>query len=159
MAEVKATLLFLVRDGQVCFAEKQKKIGAGRLNGFGGKVEPGETIEQAMIRETEEEIGITPTAYKQMGEVLFHNPSDDEAMRRMRVYVFTATEWTGEPAETDEMKRPVWYGIDQVPYDKMLAGDQIWLPYVLQGRPVKAFIRFNDDWSLAEQRVERVEEF
>ncbi len=43
--------LFLLRG-------KDKKVDAGRLNSIGGKVEPGENYLDAVIRETEEEIGL-----------------------------------------------------------------------------------------------------
>jgi 8-oxo-dGTP pyrophosphatase MutT (NUDIX family) len=42
--------LFVLRDAN-------KSVDAGRLNGIGGKVEPGENFLQAAIRETEEETG------------------------------------------------------------------------------------------------------
>lgn len=37
---------------------KKRGFGTGKWNGFGGKVEPGETIRQAAIREMKEEAGI-----------------------------------------------------------------------------------------------------
>jgi 8-oxo-dGTP pyrophosphatase MutT (NUDIX family) len=39
---------------------KKRGFGNGKYNGFGGKVENGETIQQAAIRETIEESGLTP---------------------------------------------------------------------------------------------------
>ncbi len=44
------TLVFLVDDDRVLLGMKKRGFGAGKWNGFGGKVEPGETIEEAAIR-------------------------------------------------------------------------------------------------------------
>ena len=40
------TLLLLERGNQVLLGNKKRGFGAGKANGFGGKVEPGETILQ-----------------------------------------------------------------------------------------------------------------
>ena len=44
------TLAFLRRSGEILLGFKKRGFGAGRWNGFGGKVEPGETIEQGARR-------------------------------------------------------------------------------------------------------------
>jgi len=60
---MELTLLFLIKDDQILLAMKKRGFGAGRFNGVGGKVEPGETIEQALIRESQEEINVTPIEF------------------------------------------------------------------------------------------------
>jgi len=54
MTEKHLTLLFLIKEDQILLAMKKRGFGMGRFNGVGGKIEPGETIEQAMIRECQE---------------------------------------------------------------------------------------------------------
>ena len=47
------TLCFTFKDSswkQVLLGMKKRGFGAGRYNGFGGKVEPGETVKEAAIR-------------------------------------------------------------------------------------------------------------
>jgi len=44
------TLAFVRRHGEVLLGYKKCGFGAGKWNGFGGKVEPGETIEDAAKR-------------------------------------------------------------------------------------------------------------
>ncbi len=56
----RGTLCFVLREGKILLIEKKRRLGAGKVNGPGGRIEPGETPEQAAIRETQEEIGITP---------------------------------------------------------------------------------------------------
>ncbi|MEW5720741.1 MAG: DNA mismatch repair protein MutT, partial [Chloroflexota bacterium] len=39
-----ATLVFLTRDNQILLGLKKRGFAQGKLNGFGGKIEAGETI-------------------------------------------------------------------------------------------------------------------
>lgn len=45
----------------------------------------------------------------------------------MWIHVFIATEWTGEPVESDEMK-PQWFGIDELPLGRMWEETTGWMP-------------------------------
>ena len=44
------TLLFVLKPGKVLLGFKKRGFGAGRWNGFGGKVQHDETIEEAAVR-------------------------------------------------------------------------------------------------------------
>src|SRR3954465_14054964 len=72
----QASLCLLVREGEVLLARKKRGFGLGKWNGVGGKPEPGETIDETAIRETEEEIGVTPLGLRRGGTlgVLFPPP-------------------------------------------------------------------------------------
>lgn len=41
--DILATLMFVVQDGKILLIRKKRGIGAGKVNGPGGKFEPGET--------------------------------------------------------------------------------------------------------------------
>lgn len=125
------TLLFLRREGQVLLAMKKRGFGVGKWNGTGGKAEAGETIEQAAIRECQEEIGVTPTTYEKVGELKFYMSEDPTFGHHARIYV--ATKWGGKPHETEEM-RPKWFDETEIPYDKMWPDDKFWLPTLLAGK-------------------------
>ena len=58
---LRATLLFIVRDGEILLIRKKRGLGAGKINGPGGKIDPGETARQCAVREVEEELLITAT--------------------------------------------------------------------------------------------------
>lgn len=131
------TLLFLLREGGILLAMKKRGFGKGKWNGAGGKVEPGETIKAAAIRECQEEVGVTPRSLSNHGWIEFSMSHDPDFGHR--AHIFTATQWQGEPAETDEM-RPQWFSHSAIPYDSMWADDRLWLPFILAGKHFTAAI-------------------
>ena len=130
------SLLFLRRDNEILLAMKKRGFGEGKWNGVGGKVEEGESIEQAMIRETQEEIGVTPTVFEKVADIRFDEYFKGEPTL-MHVHIFIATEWTGEPTESEEMA-PKWFNLSEIPYDVMWSDDPYWLPEVLKGNKISA---------------------
>ena len=153
----EATLCFVVKDNKVLLARKQRKIGAGFLNGFGGKMEACDNdISETNIRETEEEIGIKIKQAQKVGEITFHNPSTDSSLRNMMVHIFIATKWSGEPIETDEMKKVAWYKINDLDFNDFLPADQLFVPQVLGEKCVKGLIEYNDDWSVKSSDIREV---
>lgn len=136
------TLLFLKGNDsdQILLAMKKRGFGAGRWNGVGGKVEVNETVEQALIRECEEEIGVTPTKFEKVAEHYFVFP---EGLADIKCHVFMASEWKNDPIETEEMA-PKWFHIDNIPYDDMWQDDIVWLPLTLRGKYLKTRFRFNE---------------
>src|SRR5947199_3765874 len=66
-----ANLCFIVKDGRVLLIRKKRGLGAGKINAPGGKLEAGETAHDAAVRETREEIGVTPLLLEDRGVVRF----------------------------------------------------------------------------------------
>ncbi|MDR0957032.1 MAG: 8-oxo-dGTP diphosphatase [Candidatus Nomurabacteria bacterium] len=159
---IEATLLYLVKGDEILLAEKGRKIGAGKVNGVGGKMEPSDkNITATMIREAIEEIGVTPTKFQKMAEMVFYNPGDgeDPKPQEMRVHVFVATEWKGEPTSTIEAKTPRWFNKNGLPFERMLPDDKFWLPRVLGGEKLVGKFYFNDDWTIEKYELSEVSEF
>lgn len=127
--EMLATLMFIVRDGQVLLIEKLRGIGIGKINGPGGKIDPGETPAECVVRECQEELHITPKQPVKMGELWFAM-SD---MEDIHCHVFMAHEFDGVPTPTDEAI-PAWTELDQIPWERMWADDPHWLPHMLDGK-------------------------
>ena len=142
-----ATLVFLLRGNpgsEILLGLKKSGLGEGKWNGFGGKVEDGETIERAAARELREECGIEVDAadLRPVARIEFyfpHKPEWDQV-----VHAFIAKEWRGEPKESREMM-PRWFATNAIPYDTMWADDRHWLPLALQGRRVNATFTFKED--------------
>ncbi|MBN2391881.1 MAG: NUDIX domain-containing protein, partial [Anaerolineae bacterium] len=61
---IPRVLVFLTRGDEVLLLRgaPDKKLWAGKYNGLGGHIEPGETPHQAAVREVAEEAGLTVTA-------------------------------------------------------------------------------------------------
>lgn len=157
MSDVRRTLLFLQKEDEILLAMKKRGFGAGRWNGVGGKLDDGETIEQATIRECQEEIGVTPQEFHKVAELDFYGGSTEEAWN-MFVHAYICTEWEGEPHETEEMA-PKWYKIDEIPYTDMWEDDIHWLPKVLGGESVRATFTFDENDKITDSTVETVQPY
>lgn len=125
----------------VLMGMKKRGFGVGRYNGFGGKIEPGEDIPKAAIREMKEECGVEgkPGSMKFMGVLSFLSSIDTDAT----VYIFVCDDFEGEPKSTDEMSIK-WFSEDDIPYGMMWPDDIHWLPYVLGGKEVTGVFAFRD---------------
>lgn len=141
------TLCFVLECGppeQVLLGYKKGGFGAGKIDGFGGKVEPGETIAEAAARELLEESSITAAAdqleYVALLDFSFPNRPEWSQL----VHAFVARQWTGTPAESDEMI-PRWYVLNDIPFAGMWGDSPHWLPLVLAGRRLRARIVFQED--------------
>jgi len=143
------TLLLLVRDDQILLAMKKRGFGAGRWNGVGGKVEPDESIEAALIRECQEEIHVTPTHFE---KVAVHDFIFPEGMSNMQVHTFVSDQWEGEPTETDEMA-PQWFNQTDIPYEQMWQDDSYWIPQVLAGKKLHCRFMFDEKENLIDGKV------
>jgi 8-oxo-dGTP diphosphatase len=137
---IHTTLVFLRQENEILLAMKKRRFGAGKWNGAGGKVEPGETYEQAAIRECQEEIGVTPIALEKVGELHFFDLPDVEHY----THVYTTGTWKGEPYETEEMA-PRWFAESEVPYDTMWPDDIYWIPMMLTGKRFKGTVTVEGD--------------
>ena len=138
--EINATLMFVRNGGDVLLIRKLRGIGAGKINAPGGKIDFGETPLQSAIRETQEEVKITPINPRKMGELCFAMTD----MPDIFVHVFTASEHEGTAVETAEAI-PMWTPRYQIPYELMWEDDEHWLPRMLEGGTFRAKFKFEGE--------------
>jgi 8-oxo-dGTP diphosphatase len=138
--QIRATLLFVVRDGRILLIRKKRGLGAGKINGPGGKLDPGESALACAVRETQEELCVTPFGVEQRGELRFQFTDGLSILG----YVFLARDCHGEARETEEAV-PLWTPVGAIPYAEMWADDEIWLPWLLEGRRFAGRMLFDGD--------------
>jgi 8-oxo-dGTP pyrophosphatase MutT (NUDIX family) len=143
----QANLCYLLDGNRILLGLKKRGFGEGKWNGYGGKAEKGETVEDSAIREVKEEMNVDIDK-KHLEKVavidFFFTNAPEGKIWDQTVHVFFARQWFGNPLETEEMK-PQWFDFDKIPIDNMWNDDPHWLPLVIQGKKVKAKFTFAKD--------------
>jgi 8-oxo-dGTP diphosphatase len=134
-AKDPATLVFVFRDDEILLINKKTGLGKGKVNGPGGKVDPGETPKGAAIRECHEELDITVSNLEYCGEHRFQFVDGYS----IHVWVYRTRDFEGTPTESREAE-PLWTPLGQIPFDEMWEDDKYWLPMLVRGE------RFQTRW-------------
>jgi len=143
-----ATLVFLLKGepvSEVLLGYKKVGFGQGKYAGYGGKVERGEGVAEAALRELTEEARVQvpdPESLTFRAVLEFHFPY--QPTWEQRVFVFITHNWDGKPVETNEM-RPHWFAVEELPYPQMWSDARYWLPQILSGNRFEARFRFGVD--------------
>ncbi|OWF51812.1 7,8-dihydro-8-oxoguanine triphosphatase-like [Mizuhopecten yessoensis] len=147
------TLVLLRQAPRILLGMKKRGFGVGRWNGFGGKVEPGETIKAAARRELLEESCLVCNDLKEVGLLKFEFLGNPQIWE---VHVFTSNNFEGEAKETEEM-RPQWFEEKSIPFDQMWPDDILWFPHFLNGKKFSGYIVFEGMDKMVKYDVEEVE--
>ncbi|MEO6509173.1 MAG: NUDIX domain-containing protein [Patescibacteria group bacterium] len=123
-----------IRRATVCFIRKDNKVLLAKIedeytywNGIGGWAEIGETVEEGVAREIDEETFIKVETRDLKRVVEFGH-----------LHVFLTDIFSGKV----EIKEPLlkelkWFSYDEIPYLEMIKGTDKWLPGVLEGKLYK----------------------
>ncbi len=143
----QATICYCVKDGLVLLGKKKAGFGKGKFNGFGGKVDPGETNEEAAARELFEESSLAtdPHTLQKIARIKFYFGKKP----KFECHAYIAREWDGEPVETHEMS-PEWFALHELPLSNMWATDSVWLVSALKGEPVEGEMHFDESGTTVE---------
>lgn len=140
---LQATLMFVVdrKRGEVLLIRKKRGLGKGKINGPGGKMDPGETPVECAVRETQEELGVTAEGAVKHGELWFEFTDG----LKMLVHVFLAESHEGEARETEEAI-PRWTALAELPFGEMWEDDRFWLSELLtEGATFTGKFRFDGE--------------
>jgi 8-oxo-dGTP diphosphatase len=135
-----ATLGVIFEDNQILLGEKKKgEIGTGVLSGPGGKLDPGETLSECLVRETREELEIEldSASLELVAVIDFYAAGELD----FRVYTYFGKILSGKIHETADMI-PAWYPSNALPFDRMYEADRHWLAKALQGEKFNANVYY-----------------
>jgi mutator protein MutT len=109
MHSIRVVAAIIQRDGQYLITRRPDNVHLGGLWEFpGGKVEASESLEQAVVREIEEEIGTTVRVLGEYFQIEHHYPA-----RSVQLHFFDCVIVSGEPAalHVAEMR---WVGPEEL---------------------------------------------
>jgi len=125
---ILATLCYVKQNGCTLMLHRIKKpndMHEGKWNGLGGKFEAGETPEECVRREVEEEAGLVLQNPRLHGLLMFPNFKGND----WYVFVFTATEFSGELIDSPEGHLE-WIPDEKLTGLNLWESDHIFLPWL-----------------------------
>lgn len=140
---ILATLCYVKRDGRTLMVHRNKKLNdihQGKWNGLGGKFEPGESPEECIRREVQEETGLVISNPKLHGLLVFSGFKGKD----WYVFVFTATDFDGELIDSPE-GRLEWVDDSNLTSLNLWPSDLIFLPWLEQGKFFSAKFVYEDE--------------
>ncbi len=126
---VIATLCYVRSGGKTLMLHRNKKPGdvhRGKYNGLGGKLEAGESPDECVLREVQEEAGLTLLDARLRGVLTFPAFAKGEDWL---VFVYTATRYTGEPGDCAEGTLE-WVKDADIAALNLWEGDRVFLPWL-----------------------------
>lgn len=140
---ILATLCYVKRDGYTLMVYRNRKandIHEGKWNGLGGKFEAGETPEECVRREVQEEAGLLIQNPRLHGLLMFPNFKGND----WYVFVFTASEFSGELIDSPEGKLE-WIEDSQLSSLNLWESDHIFLPWIQRDEFFSAKFEYEGD--------------
>jgi 8-oxo-dGTP diphosphatase len=140
---ILATLCYVKRDGHTLMVHRVKRpndIHAGKWNGLGGKFEAGETPEECVQREIQEEAGLKIQNPRLQGLLMFPKFKGND----WYVFVFTANEFSGELIDSPE-GRLEWIKDEELTNLNLWESDHIFFPWIERGEFFSAKFEYEGD--------------
>lgn len=140
---ILATLCYVKHDRRTLMVYRNKKandIHQGKWNGLGGKFEAGETPEECVRREVQEEAGLVIQNPYLHGLLMFPNFKGND----WYVFVFTVTEFSGNLIDSPEGHLE-WIEDNQLTKLILWESDHIFLPWLERGEFFSAKFEYEGD--------------
>lgn len=125
---LQTTLWLMLKDWNIFLWEKKRWFAKGVLNWVWWKQDAWETLEECMIREANEEIWIDIFNMNYLWVLHFY--FNEKKEWNQDVHLYNIIEYSWVIIESEEIK-PLWFNLDDIPYNRMWEDDTIWLPRVL----------------------------
>lgn len=130
-------MVYIIKDEKILLALKQRGIGAGMWMGYGGKfdLELDQSINDTALRELKEEtaeIICTKKDLEPHALINFTLKTVDKDYL-MQGFMYRLSNYSGNIRDTEEMKNPTWFPLNEIPYENMLVDNQVFLPLILKG--------------------------
>lgn len=110
---IPAVSVAVLRGDSVLLVKRGRKPSAGLYAFPGGRVEPGESDDDAALRELREETGVDVTGLEPL-TTLHIPPSQHEGTPGYRLIVYRANWRSGEPVAADDAAEAAFFTIDEV---------------------------------------------
>lgn len=124
---------------QFLMVKNLRGMNKGFYNFSGGKMNFGEDIREALVREVKEETNLDLEGAKFIGRIDVV-PADVKKVRAdtkdVQVYVFYSNKYKGKERAADDEVELHWFDKDEIPFAAMRDNDKVWVPEVLQGNMV-----------------------
>ena len=138
-----ATLCYVRKNGKTLMIHRVKKENdyhQGKWNGIGGKFDQGETPEECVIREVEEETGLKIKSPRLHGLLTF--PMFD-GIDDWYVFVYTVDEFEGKLIDSSEGNL-AWIPNDELTNLNLWDGDKYFLPWLFENKFFSAKFIYED---------------
>lgn len=145
----QTTLWIILKDDKILLCMKKRWFWEWLWNWAWWKCEKWETIEQAMIRELQEETWLETNLENLENMWVLHFYFDANPDWNQDVNIFKINDFDWAPTETEEM-RPKWFNLEDIPYNEMWEDDKIWLPRMISLEKVEYDFTFWNDWKIKE---------
>ena len=142
------------KNKKLLLMNKKTGLGKGKVNAPGGRLEKGESFRDAVIRECQEEVFITPINPEKRAELYFQFTSGYALYGE----AFFTDSWEGEAKESSEAD-PFWCDMDKIPWDSMWEDDRHWLTSALNGKKIRGYFVFDDDDRMLSKNITEVDSF
>lgn len=123
-----ATLVYLKQAGKTLMLHKAKGYQKGKWNGLGGKLEKGESPEEAMRREVFEESGLKVEKALLKGFLTWPEFDGEDDWY---AFVYVVTDFSGELRASEEGELE-WIEDAEVMALNLYDGDRVFLPWLEQ---------------------------
>lgn len=131
---ILASLCYVKQDDHTLMLHRVTKtddLHEGKWNGLGGKFEPGETPEECVQREVEEESGLRLNEPVMRGILTF---PEFDGSRDWYVFVFTCRDFEGEPWDRSPEGRLEWIPDGRLLELNLWEGDEVFLRWLERPR-------------------------